>query len=168
LLENGDAYFRNIYHLIREMAINMSMSGISSLTNQTMCGRTESHSNKDGHSNSAGWKYVTITEGDTVYTYIVIGENMKILIGKAPAANDKDEDKDKTTADDKTNALGQNASNKMNADQATFLTDTRMLALTGNYQKKLREIMKNLEDHIGCAKVDEVETQSHGQVLGHN
>lgn len=139
----------------------MNLSGVPSFkNNQTVLGRTETNSAQGGNSNSAGWKYVTITEGDTAYTYIVIGENMKVLIGKA--AVDKDEDKDKkTSADkmDKENLAGQNEGNLAKDEKVNFLIDPRMLGLTGFYQKKLREAMKSLEDQVGCDKINYIDTK---------
>ncbi|WP_094602844.1 hypothetical protein SPSIL_030760 [Sporomusa silvacetica DSM 10669] len=138
----------------------MNVLGSSSLTNnQIVRGQVESNSTQNGDSNSTGWRYISVKEGDTVYTYIVIGKNMKVLIGKT--STPKDDGKDKKTADDKQDATNnsntantacQNDSSKIKDEKISFLTDYRMLALTAAYQKKLRETMKNLEANIGCDK----------------
>ncbi len=148
----------------------MSISGIST-NNQTLCGRNESPSSQNGNNNSTGWKYVTVTDGDTVYTYIVIGKNMKVLIGKSTTKQDKDKDKndDKETASnkkdtvsnsDKTRATEQNNNNKKAAEKNDFLIDERMLALTGYYQKKMRKLVDNLEDKISRNNGDGVDSRA--------
>lgn len=143
------------------------LSGISSLTaSQAVRGQMESSSSQADNSTSAGWKYVTVTEGDTVYTYIVIGKNMKILIGKSAV---KEDDKDEKSADGKNkneatatstkpNADPQATANKQAAEKMNFLNDYRMLGLTGYYQKKMRETMENMENQLGSNKVDTITT----------
>lgn len=136
--------------------MSMDVSGVSSLLrNQTALGRSEDKTAQDGNDSSGGWKYITVQEGDTVYTYIVIGKNMKVLVGKTAAHKEKDDDK--KTAGDKNNSAEQSAVTAQPEKNATevatnkvdFLTDTRMFALTAIYQKKMRETMKNMEDQIG-------------------
>lgn len=113
-------------------------------------------SEQDESSNSSGFKFQTIKEGNTIYTYIVIGKNMKILIGKAAVAEEKEDEKDGKTADKKNdtdklakeNEEKQTALKKKSIEEAGFLTDSRMLGLTAYYQKKLREMMRNMETNI--------------------
>lgn len=141
----------------------MILPGISSPTNnQSVRGQAESNATQSENSNSSGWKYITVTEGNVTYTYIVIGKNMKVLIGTSTV---KEEDKDKKNADSntdangnssKTNAAPQNDSTKQAAEKISFLTDYRMLGLTGYYQKKIRETMENMEDQLGCDKPEPI------------
>lgn len=146
----------------------MIVPGISSMaTNSIVRGQTESNSSQAESNNSPGWKYVTVTEGDIIYTYIVIGKNMKVLIGKSSA---KENDMDKKNVDDKPEANGN--SNKLNAkpqkdcskqleaEKVSFLSDYRMLGLTGYYQKKIQETMTNMENHIGFDKANSVGTSA--------
>lgn len=117
-------------------------------------------SKQDENDNSAGFKYVTIREGNILYTYIVIGKNMKVLIGKAAVDEDTDGKApgDKKGADKlaQANEPNQAGLNKKALEAAGFLTDTRMLGLTAYYQKKMREMMRNMEDNLG-AKIDGTE-----------
>lgn len=114
-------------------------------------------SKQDDSSDSAGFKYVSIREGNIVCTYIVIGKNMKVLIGKSAVDEDKEDKKDGKATDDKNGADKstkttedkQAALNKKKLEEASFLTDSRMLGLTAYYQKKLREMMRNMESNIG-------------------
>lgn len=144
----------------------MNLSKVSLMTtNQSVGRQTESQSAQDNNSNSAGWKYVTVQEGDTVYTYIVIGKNMKVLIGESSIHEDKDKKtasnkKDAAGNSDQINATVQDTSNKMPNEQINFLADHRMLGLTGDYQKKMREMMKNMEDHIAYHKVDQTNAKA--------
>ncbi|SMD16464.1 hypothetical protein [Sporomusa malonica] len=142
----------------------MNLSGLSSLSNNlTSCGRTESQLEQDSSGNSQGWKYVTVKVGDTVYTYIVIGKNMKVLIGSTSDDEDKDKksagDKKDANHSDKLNEAKQSDDNKLGIEKNNFLMDHRMLGLTGFYQKKLREMMKNMEDQIAYNKIDYVDTK---------
>lgn len=138
------------------------LSGISSLTaSQAVRGQLESNSSQSDNSASAGWKYVTVTEGDTIYTYIVIGKNMKILIGKSSAKEDDtdkkgagDKNEDSTTSAKPNAGLQTAAATKQTAEKANFLNDCRMLGLTGYYQKKMRETMEIMENQLGCDKAD--------------
>lgn len=133
------------------------LSAISSLTaSQAVRGKTENSSNQENSSTSAGWKYVTVTEGDIIYTYIVIGKNMKILIGKSAT---KEKDTDKKSGDDKNEATAtsakpttdpQAAATRQAAEKVNFLNDYRMLGLTGYYQKKMRETLEIMESQLGC------------------
>jgi hypothetical protein len=135
----------------------MDVSGVSLLQqNKTVCGRGDNVPAQDGTSDSGGWKFVTVQEGDVEYTYIVIGKNMRVLIGETSV---KDKDEDKKSASDKENSASKaektlhaekNDSNKVVANKVDFLTDYRMFALTASYQKKIRETMKNMENHIGA------------------
>lgn len=139
----------------------MDLSGISFMTNNQSVGRkTESQPAQDNNGTSSGWKYVTVQEGDTVYTYIVIGKNMKVLIGESSIQEDKNkktesDKKDAAGNSEQANAAAQNASNKLPDEQINFLADRRMLGLMGDYQQKMREIMRNMEDHIVYDKVDQ-------------
>lgn len=126
------------------------------------CEETDNH--------SGGWKYLTVHEGGRTYTYLVIGKNMKILIGET--AEKKTNDKDKKTAEAKGNVNGEakqeNAAGANDVSGSTdvpingqggreekrelkndFFTDTAMFAFTGYYQKKMRETVKKLEKTIG-------------------
>ncbi|WP_156478612.1 hypothetical protein [Anaerosporomusa subterranea] len=138
---------------------------------QVAARRQGSQSSQDTGDSASGWKYLTVRQGGKVYTYIVIGKNMRILIGET--SDKKTEDKDKKTADgnndaageventngasnnavsDSMNGLavnGQNGGRKEEIAKPDFLMDTRMLALTGYYQKKMRETIKNLGETIG-------------------
>ncbi len=141
----------------------MILPGISSqITNQSVRGQTESNATQSENSNSSGWKYVTVTEGNITYTYIVIGKNMKVLIGTSTV---QEEEKNKKNADSNTDANGnsskanaapQNDNAKLAAEKVSFLSDYRMLGLTGYYQKKMRETMENMEDQLGCDKLDAI------------
>ena len=149
----------------------MNLSGVSALaSNQSVSGRPESQAAQDGNGSSEGWKYVTVQEGDIIYTYIVIGKNMKVLIGQTSVNKDKnkktdDDKKDAAGGDtgtagtgnsDKSTELVQNEARKIEAEKVNFLNDSRMLGLTGYYQKKLRETIRNLEDDIVYDKPDEL------------
>lgn len=146
----------------------MNLSGVSALaSNQSVSGRPESQAAQDGNGSSEGWKYVTVQEGDIIYTYIVIGKNMKVLIGQTSVNKDKKTDDDKKDAaggdtgtagtgnSDKSTELVQHEARKIEAEKVNFLNDYRMLGLTGYYQKKLRETIRNLEDDIVYDKSDE-------------
>jgi len=43
---------------------------------------------------SGGQRYVTVRDGDYLYTYIVIGDNFRVLIGRLAVDKDKDEKTD--------------------------------------------------------------------------
>ncbi|MDF2570104.1 MAG: hypothetical protein K0R55_1708 [Sporomusa sp.] len=145
----------------------MNLPGVSSLPNNSAsCGRTEPKSEQDSSDNSQGWKYATVKVGDTVYTYIVIGKNMKVLIGAT--TDDEEKGKDKKTVSgkndanttDKLNETKYSDSNKIGTDKVDFLMDHRMLGLTGFYQKKLRDMVENMEDQIIYNKIDYIDTKT--------
>lgn len=150
----------------------MTTPAISPLTtNLSISSKSETHSSQDSENNSTGWKYVTIKEGNIIYTYIVIGKNMKVLIGQSNAPEgDKDKNntgnkKDGDTGDnaDKVNA-SQQTSSKLANEKASLLTDCRMLGLTGYYQKKLRESMENMENRVlgdNDSKITRIEKTEH-------
>lgn len=130
----------------------MNLSNISDLSStQTAAGLQNSASQGNADS-SGGWKYITVQEGDVVYTYIVIGKNMKILVGKTDS-DDKDGDKQKQAAKDNKSTPGNTQSPLAAAGtdmkKPDFLNDLRMFALTGSYQKKCRETLQALEQQIG-------------------
>jgi hypothetical protein len=150
----------------------MNLYGISAMTKtQVAAGKQGSQSSQSDDS-ASGWKYLTVRQGGKIYTYIVIGKNMRILIGETAdkKTDDKDQktdDKDQKTADansdattgvEKANRVSNNAASGMDALAASgqsggkregtanpdFLMDTSMFALTGYYQKKMRETIKDL------------------------
>ncbi|MDF2500098.1 MAG: hypothetical protein K0Q77_812 [Anaerosporomusa subterranea] len=150
----------------------MDFHRVSAMTkNQATFGKQGSQSSQDTGDSAGGWKYLTVRQGGKVYTYIVIGKNMRILIGET--ADKKTDDKDKKTADGNNEAAagaentngagnnaaagsmdrlavnGQNGGKKEETAKPDFLMDTSMLTLTGYYQKKMRETIKNLGDTIG-------------------
>lgn len=138
----------------------MDVAGVS-MTAKTQTAFAPSAGAADQNGNggsSGGWKFITVQEGDTVYTYVVIGKNMRVLVGKTTVHDDQDADKDKKSENSKkassSQAADQNTTEK-NTDGQTkenkvdFLTDSRMFALTAVYQKKMRETMKNMVDHVG-------------------
>lgn len=147
----------------------MNVSGVSDVAkNQAVGGKIGSQSTQGNNGNSSGWKYVTVKEGDITYTYIVIGKNMKVLIGTAKADEDqKDKDKDnkgaKAEKDQKVaagnteqvKALLQNAPPKKMPEQTDFIADFRMFGLTAFHQKKMRETIKKMEDNFVYGKIDQ-------------
>jgi len=147
----------------------MDISGSSLLTkNQIVYGRSESGSMSEDNSSSGGWKYITVVEGDIEYTYIVIGKDMKVLVGTTSVHEDKNKDKkatgDKENSADKSDQLNETGKNQMEANKVDFLTDLRMLGLTAFYQKKIQQTMNNMEAQIGTAyggrdRVDEVDAK---------
>lgn len=136
----------------------MDISSSSLLTkNQIVCGRSERGSMSEDNSSSGGWKYITVVEGDIQYTYIVIGKDMKVLVGTTSVHEDKNKDKDKKATGDKENSadksdqLNETGKNQIEANKVDFLTDPRMLGLTAFYQKKIQQTMQNMEAQIGTA-----------------
>ena len=88
---------------------------------------------------------------------------MKVLIGESSVHEDKD--KDKKAAGNKKDAAGnsdqataavQNDSKKIPDKQVSFLNDHRMLGLTGYHQKKMQEMMQNMEDDVAGDKVGQI------------
>lgn len=149
----------------------MDFYGVSSLTkSQSTYGKQGSQSSQNSDDGAGGWRYLTVREGGKVYTYIVIGKNMRILIGET---SDKETtDKDKKTANSNSDATGgvekagagnnaasgsmdalpvsgQNGDKEEKIAKSDFLMDTSMLTLTGYYQNKMRETIKNLGETIG-------------------
>ncbi|CUH96677.1 hypothetical protein P22_2767 [Propionispora sp. 2/2-37] len=135
--------------------------------NQTAYDGGQSQSSAETDSSSGGWKYMTVKEGGRVYTYLVIGKNMRVLIGESSEETDN---KDKKSADGKDNAAGGaeqantsagndfsgsadsfaiNGQKEKNGVKTDFLMDTSMFALTGYYQEKMRETIKQLSNSIG-------------------
>lgn len=51
-------------------------------------------------SKPGGQRYVTVRDGDYLYTYIVIGDNFKVLIGRLAVDKDKDEKTDEVKKQD--------------------------------------------------------------------
>jgi hypothetical protein len=159
------------------MVINMDLHGISSIMkNQAAYTKSDSQSSQDTDGNDGGWKYLTVRANGKLYTYIVIGKNMRVLIGETTDKEAEDKDKktastqnsggpDQTNGTDKTAASGSSSSDKLAADgqngdgkkeetvKADFLTDTSMLGLTSYYQKKTREMLKTMEENIGNSEV---------------
>ncbi|SDE41954.1 hypothetical protein [Sporomusa acidovorans] len=142
----------------------MSLQGVSAIAGQTAYGK-QGQSSEKTDDNASGWRYLTVREGGRVYTYVVIGKNMRILIGEAP--DEGNDQKDKKSADgskntaakpDSANASsgnvvsvntqlsvsGQNSRKEEKKVKRDFLTDTSMFALTGYYQKKMRETIDKL------------------------
>lgn len=147
----------------------MNVSRVSDVVkNQAVGGKTGSQSTQeDNNGNSSGWKYVTVKEGDMTYTYIVIGKNMKVLIGTSKADEDqKDKDNDNKGAKTEKGqqvATGnteqvkkslQNSPPKKTPEQTDFLADFRMIGLTAFHQKKIRETIKKMEDNFVYGKIN--------------
>ena len=138
----------------------MELQGISAMAKtQTAYGK---QSSEETDNSSGGWKYLTVRQGGRVYTYLVIGKNMRVLIGET--AEKKTDGKDKESTDGKNNADGSAEQASGSADisvnrqsggkeekgiRPDFLLDASMLALTGYYQKKMRETIKHLGNSIG-------------------
>ncbi|MDU2063646.1 MAG: hypothetical protein E6713_02300 [Sporomusaceae bacterium] len=156
----------------------MDLSGISSLTgSQSLENQIQNNSSQDDSSNASGWRYVTIQEGNKICTYIMIGKNMKILVGET-AAKDKDDDPQKAAKDrqqtektadqskstEQATATNQAKSKTKKAEEVVpFLADTRMLGLTALHQQRMWEIMANLgnqTDTDKVAKTSESDTNS--------
>ena len=143
----------------------MNVSGISAMSNnQTISSLTESQSAQDNNS-SSGWKYITVREDGIVYTYVVIGKNMKVLIGTSKDTDNtesKDKKNAKTAASEKDSIDNtrqkklqtQTAGAKITAGPKDFFADFRMFGLTGYYQEKMRETVKNMENHIVCDNIN--------------
>jgi len=79
----------------------MNISSIPLATQTTLSGEknNESEAKKNTNSTPGKRQYITIRDGDYNYTYVVIGDNFRVLIGRV--AVDKDEDKDKDKGNDK-------------------------------------------------------------------
>ena len=130
----------------------MNLPKISGFSSTQAAAGLQTSASQDESGSSGGWKYITVQDGNVQYTYIVIGKNMKVLVGKTDIS-DKNDDKQKQTAKDNKTAPETTQSPFAAADTETakpdFLTDLRMFALTGAYQKKCRETLKALEQQIG-------------------
>ena len=155
----------------------MDIQGISALTQNQANYGNQSQSSATDSSSSGGWKYLTVKEGGRVYTYLVIGKNMKILIGES--SEEKTDKKDKqaadgtkesnqgtgqvgtTASDGSTGGVGK-ATNGQKEKQVDFLMNTEMLALTGYYQEQMRRTIKQFADSVGNSS-DKVETVENGQ-----
>ena len=160
----------------------MDFSGVAALTkNQASYGQSANQSSQDTGGNAGGWKYVTVQSGDIIYTYILIGKNMRGLVGQTSAK--KNDDNDPNTAADKNATAGsqdkpaagdsaaaassakptaakESGSNKKETAGPAFLDDLRMFALTGYYQQKMRETIKIMEESVGTDKVTEVKASA--------
>jgi hypothetical protein len=146
----------------------MDLQGVSAMMPNQAANERQNQSSAETDNSDGGWKYITVHEGDRVYTYLVIGKNMKVLIGET--SEKKTDDKDKKAADGKNSADGgtdqANASTgngvsgsadmlavngqyggKGKGIKSDFLMDTSMLALTGYYQEKMRETIRQLIGH---------------------
>lgn len=69
----------------------MDLSTIS-MSNLQSAGKTAVSQNSDSNnsdSDSSGWKYLTVEKDGMVYTYIVIGKDIKVLLSEGPAKDDK-------------------------------------------------------------------------------
>lgn len=155
----------------------MDIQGISALTQNQASYGNQSQSSATDSSSSGGWKYLTVKEGGRVYTYLVIGKNMKILIGES--SEEKTDKKDKqaadgtkeanqetgqagtTASDGSTGGVGK-ATNGQKEKQVDFLMNTEMLALTGYYQEQMRRTIKQFADAVGNSS-DKVEVVENGQ-----
>lgn len=161
----------------------MDFSGVAALTkNQGTYGQSANQSSQDTGGNAGGWKFVTVQSGDIIYTYIVIGKNMRVLVGQTSAK--KNDDNDPKTAAGKNAAAGSQDQPAAAGDSAAsassakptaakesggktketagpdFLGDLRMFALTGYYQQKMRETIKNMEESVGTDKVTDVKASA--------
>lgn len=146
----------------------MKVTDVSAMAgSQAVKGAAEGRASQDDGGSANGWKFVTVQEGDVLCTYIVIGKNMRVLVGTAPV---REQGKDKKTAtgggqeaadsQGQTAAgTGQSGDGRKPAEEAvSFLTDKRMLGLTGHHQKKMRETLRKLEEHVtgrAAASADE-------------
>lgn len=133
----------------------MTVNGIT--LNQPSLGRTDNNSTKNGDSSNQGWKYLSVQVGDTIYTYIVIGKDMRILIGKTTTEDENKQNDKKSNGDNKpaennnnspVNTAGQTDNIQIEDKTVSFLSDWRMLGLTAFHQQKLRQMIKNMEDRI--------------------
>ncbi|MDT8904003.1 hypothetical protein [Anaeroselena agilis] len=150
--------------------------------NQAAYGQSANQSSQDAGGNAGGWKFVTVQSGDIIYTYIVIGKNMKVLVGQTSAKKTDDNDP-KTAADknavagsqDKPAAAGDSAASVSSAKPTAakenggntkepagldFLGDLRMFALTGYHQQKIRETIKNMEESVVTGKATDVKASA--------
>jgi hypothetical protein len=163
--------------------ICMDVSGVAALTkNQATYGQSANQSSQDTGGDAGGWKFVTVQSGDIIYTYIVIGKNMRVLVGQTSAK--KNDDNDSKAAADKNAVAGSQDNSAAAGDSATsasaakpaaaqesggntketagpdFLNDLRMFALTGYYQKKMRETIKNMEESVVTDKVADIKASA--------
>ncbi len=77
-------------------------------------------------------KYLTVVEGGYAYTYVVIGENFKVLIGKVAVAEEekeKEEKGDAASASDRQGKINEyDARNAPYQDSQDFLACQKLLA----------------------------------------
>lgn len=81
--------------------MSLDISGISFSHTVNQNGKSEVTENTK--SNQGKRQYVTEQEGNYEYTYVVIGENFKVLIGRVPTNKGEDKDESKTKDVDKKN-----------------------------------------------------------------
>lgn len=115
--------------------MGMGISGISSSLQSKSS--VDQNDKSDVKNNQGKRQYVTEQEGDYECTYVVIGENFKVLIGRVPKSKDEDKDSSKTEGADskKVHAL-------MNNDQTLMghqLTATATLP-NNNLQEKIQAV----------------------------
>ncbi|MDU4961688.1 MAG: hypothetical protein E6X17_13630 [Sporomusaceae bacterium] len=144
----------------------MAIHSLSPLSPAAVGSRQDRQDSGESGNGAGGWKYLTVRANGKVYTYIVIGKNMKILVGEA--TEKKKEDPEETAADDhcdeteKTAATASGAAGPLALaaedrkdkplpnSRPDFFLDTRMFALTGYYQKKMRQTIKQLGDSLSA------------------
>ncbi len=130
--------------------MNLAISGTSlSLPSKSSLDKSDKN---DVKSNQDKRQYVTEQEGDYECTYVVIGENFKVLISRLPKNKDEDKDASKTEAVDNKNAHA-----LMNNDQTLMghqLTAAAALP-TNNLQERVQAMEKyDTSFHYEITKMD--------------
>lgn len=130
--------------------MSLSISGISlSLPSKSSLDQSDKSNVK---SNQDKRQYVTEQEGNYECTYVVIGENFKVLIGRVPKNKDEDKDAAKTDAVDNKNVQA-----LMNNDQTLMrhqLTATAALP-NNNLQERMQAVEKyDASSHYDITKMD--------------
>jgi hypothetical protein len=130
--------------------MSLGISGISfSLPSKSSL---EQSDKSDVKSSQDKRQYVTEQEGNYECTYVVIGDNFKVLIGRVPKNKDEDNDASKTEAADNKNVHA-----LMNTDQTLMghqLAATATLP-NNNLQERIQAVEKyDASSHYDIAKMD--------------
>lgn len=130
--------------------MSLSISGISlSLPSKSSLDQGDKSNVK---SNQNKRQYVTEQEGNYECTYVVIGENFKVLIGRVPKNKDEDNDGAKTKAADNKNVQA-----LMNNDQTLMghqLSATAALP-NNNLQTRIQAVEKyDASSYYDITKMD--------------
>ncbi|AJQ25632.1 hypothetical protein [Pelosinus fermentans] len=130
--------------------MGLGISGISfSLQSKSSVDQSDKN---DVKSNQGKRQYVTEQEGNYECTYVVIGENFKVLIGRVPKNKDEDKDASKTEGADNKNVQA-----LMNNDQTLMghqLTATATLP-NKNLQERIQAVENyGADSYYDIAKMD--------------